>query len=76
MKSMKYIVFDYDFPIIFPTWQDHKDIASKFKNYKVTSAGMISIVEGKIQCYGESVSLGVKSSLFDATLIGRIIVDE
>jgi len=59
MEKMKYVkVGDYNSIIIFPTIIQHSD----FRYLKPTSAGFCYISENKVECFGESVSLGLKSN--------------
>lgn len=56
---MKYIIFErYNEIIIFNPIIEHKDL--KYIG-KVKSAGFIRINNGSCSCYGQSISLGVKS---------------
>lgn len=75
----KYIMFkinknDAGTPIIFEDFLTHVDIRnalkSKYSEIEVVSAGFIKIDnKGQIIPYGESISLGVKSSIEVDTLI-------
>lgn len=67
LEYAKYIV--YELPdktkdmIIFSPRLKHSDVAKRLLNgrYSVVSAGSVDIYEGKIKCFGESLSLGVSS---------------
>jgi hypothetical protein len=73
MKNTKYIVYQTpngnEEMIIFSATQNHRTIANKFiteiNGNKIVSAGFISIYPGNdeliINCYGDSISLEVKS---------------
>lgn len=55
---MKYVkVGDYNSIIIFPMTIEH----SKFKHLDPTSAGFCNISNNKVTCFGESISLELKS---------------
>ena len=70
--KLKYVVYDDCFPVIFGEYFKHTEIQT-FK--QATSAGFVSLQEVdtpegsqyycsrmiKANCYGESVSLGIKS---------------
>ena len=59
MEKMKYVkIGDYNSIIIFPTIIQH----SEFKRFNPTSAGFCYISKDKVECFGESVSLGLKSN--------------
>ena len=63
----KYIIINKDQPIIFPETYAHADmalwIAGAHWRDAVTSAGFVSVSsEGGYRCYGESVSLRIKSN--------------
>ena len=56
--KQKYVKLkNYDEVIIFPTIIEH----SKFRNWGVISAGFCHVHSDKIVCFGESVSLRIKS---------------
>ena len=58
MEKMKYVkVGQYDSIIVFPTIIEHSD----FKHMNPKSAGFCYISEKKVECFGESISLGLKS---------------
>jgi len=72
MFEPKYIKTGNNQIIIFSSRFQH----SEFKHFKPVSAGFISIgAEGRsdpdISCYGESVSLGLKSDPIDTELAKR-----
>ena len=76
MRSIKYIMLDWDTPILFPDHMNHSDVAANFSS-PVTSAGFVS-VNGRdeygdtlVQCYGESVSLKIKSNEKDSKIMNR-----
>lgn len=59
MERMKYVkVGDYNSIIIFPMIIEH----SKFKHFNPTTAGFCYISNEKVECFGESISLGLKSN--------------
>ena len=62
--ALKYIKFEYAGFIIFQDAQNHKDIAEKFPNDNVLSAGNISVLceENDVSIYGESLSLNAALS--------------
>lgn len=84
--KLKYVIINEAFPILFGEYFKHSDFASG--HGKVTSAGFVTIKEIETPegspfcvarmlqagCYGESVSLGVKSDPeWDQKLIERVL---
>lgn len=63
MGDLKYIMIDYAFPVIFGSALAHKDVAFGLRDLgPVTSAGFVqNNGDGTFSCYGESISLGIKS---------------
>jgi len=58
MEKMKYVrIGDYNSIVIFPEIIQHSD----FRHLKPKSAGFCYISEEKVECFGESISLGIKS---------------
>ena len=76
----KYIIFDNElivYIIVFPDCLQHQNIALLFGDYnKPISAGFISLRDNKAQCYGESVSLKLKSRPEDSKLAQRQLFTE
>ena len=72
MEEHKYIKLkDYNSFIIFPKIIEH----SKFKYLNPISAGFCYLNENKLiaECYGESISLGIKSDSEDTKFLTRQI---
>ena len=62
MEKMKYIkVEDYNSVIIFPQVISH----DTFKHLNPISAGFCYISEDKVHCFGESISLRLKSNEYE-----------
>lgn len=58
MEKMKYVnIGDYNSIVIFPMIIEH----SSFKHFNPRSAGFCYISTEKVECFGESISLGIKS---------------
>jgi len=73
--KVKYIKTDENTIIIFSEYLSHDD----FESFKPVSAGFISIgVDENFSlscvCYGESISLGLKSEEIDSILAGKQIL--
>jgi len=72
----KYVVMKYDFelPYVCPYVVTHKEFVSRLSG-TVVSAGFYRITkDGKFECYGKSVSLGVKSRLgIDSKLLTELL---
>lgn len=64
MFKAKYIINDGMTPVVFPETLTHADVAFQlFGGGKhITGAGFVHIYGDAYQCYGESVSLKVKSN--------------
>lgn len=71
MRRFKYVIADY-IPILFFMGIEHKDVA---RGLKVTSAGFCDvwydemIKVWKAKCFGESISLNMKSDPIEDTLL-------
>jgi len=71
-KEMKYIVCHGVCPILFSAAQKH----SEFKHFNPESAGFCRINNKdryQVSCYGESVSLNLKSRSRDEILISNML---
>jgi hypothetical protein len=65
MEKMKYVrLQEYDSIIIFPCVISHDD----FCQFLPISAGFCYITEAKVKCFGESISLKLKSDPDDSKL--------
>lgn len=61
--KMKYVRLNqFDEIIIFPETLNHSD----FKNFGVKSAGFAYVHSDKVVCFGESISLNLKSDSSDS----------
>ena len=64
-------------PILFPEHVSHNDVAfsilERFPGYKVLSAGFCSIGQYGVNCWGESISLKVKSDPNDFKYVQMMI---
>lgn len=76
MRKIKYIIIDGYTPILFADHLIHSDVAAKHGG-EVTGAGFCHI-GGKDEygnpqfvCYGESVSLNVRSQPSDSAIVNR-----
>lgn len=70
MEKLKYVKIGYyNSIIVFPEIIEH----SQFKHLNPKSAGFCFITEEKVQCYGESYSLGIKSDEEDSLLATKQI---
>lgn len=71
--NIKYIVFDTGLChmiVVFPGVAQHRDFRDL--PWEVVSAGFVKqLDDGSWQCYGESISLGVKSRPEDTALANR-----
>lgn len=72
----KYVMFD---EIFFKMWfgpENHNKqtmVTAFGTEMKITSAGMIKIVDGKVKCYGKSTTLGMGPAENDAKIIQRYL---
>ena len=75
--QMKYVVVDnglYDLPVIFPETVLHNEMAFKIGGMPLR-AGFVKVRDGEVICYGESISLDLKSDpVEDAKLISRFLI--
>lgn len=75
-RVMKYVMFDSDTPIIFPDHVTHANMAHT-QGMPATSAGFVHIGgrdeygNPQFVCYGESVSLRLKSNEKDSQIMNR-----
>lgn len=76
MFCLKYIIVDdglNEKPIIFSNLDQHNDIAYRL-SWKPVSAGFVTMVNGQAECYGESISLNIKSRPEeDSKIINRFL---
>ena len=82
MKEIKYLMLPNDEPVIFPDYIGHDDMALKLGEVKPISGGFVQFMcnptdhtEILITCYGESTSLGLKSTERDTKIIQRMFKD-
>ena len=72
---MKYVMFDYEIPVIFPTYIGHNEL--KISSKIPTSAGFIAIGTDKCgvtcECYGKSISLRLQSREIDSKICQKIL---
>lgn len=72
--KLKYIIDDLDGFAIFVDYVQHDMVAKPFLSHTgpIVGAGFIEIMDGEVFCYGESVSLRVKSrGVVDAAIIAH-----
>lgn len=74
MNTAKYIIFDDKRAIVFSYLLKHSDVASGSNLGTPTSAGFCSIERGKVQTFGESLSLQLLSRIEDAKIISNQIL--
>lgn len=76
---MKYIIVkagicELETPILFPDTMGHNEIANKL-GLPVVSAGFcVAQFNGNFYCYGQSVSLGIKSRDEDTEVLNRMFL--
>jgi hypothetical protein len=71
--KIKYITFDtglIEAIIIFPEYVMHRDIDIQGE---ILGAGFIEVIDGQWNCYGESISLKVKSRPEDSKIANKYI---
>lgn len=75
MKSLKYVIFNYRFPVLFPTSMDHDEIAHAMQHMTATSAGFVSLDGDGLGfcCFGRSESIGLESSIGDSMVLSAWI---
>lgn len=63
-STMKYIIIrtpDGEAPVVFPRAFLHRYVAGLFAPMEVTAAGFVTMVEGRLRCYGKSAGLRLPS---------------
>lgn len=71
--KFKYITYNdsvIDTILVFPQYTYHRDITI---HGKILGAGFIEIVNNTWNCYGESISLGVKSRPEDTRIANTLL---
>lgn len=82
--KLKYVIFDNLYPVVFGEYAQHSEV--RIKHRMPTSAGFVQLREEdapadsrfcsaritKVSCYGESISLGVKSDPKDERFIENL----
>jgi hypothetical protein len=69
---MKYIISKDDTPVVFSDIQSHQEVASAL-SFLVLGAGFCHINNKEFVCYGDSVSLNVKSrGPVDSLIINKV----
>lgn len=72
---MKYIIIEIqemEVPILFPEFVQHESIWNRMDRPKVVSAGFCT---STFDCYGESISLCIKSRKDDSLIIKNFMRD-
>ncbi len=75
MNQMKYIIVDngqWDAPVIFDEGVQHFNMAQNVPG-KVIAAGFIRWTPDGLECYGDSVSLGIASRPEDTEIINKML---
>ena len=76
LDETKYIVFkrygEPETPIIFPAYIEHASMVPQGAEAK--SGGFVNLYKNEASCYGESLSLGLKSREKDNELINELIL--
>ena len=75
MGQMKYIIVDngqWDAPVIFDESTQHFTMAANTPG-TVIAAGFVRFTTDGLECYGQSISLGIKSRPEDTKLINKMI---
>ncbi len=74
---MKYLIYEHnglEVPIIFPVFINHCDMAHKVsENNEIISAGFCNISENKLNAFGKSQSLQLKSGEHDSILLNLML---
>lgn len=76
MNQMKYIIVDNGLceeVVIFAKTFQHVDIAGRIGG-RVVSAGFVTLLDGKMECYGKSISLDIPSrEKIDTKVVNRML---
>lgn len=80
MRHMKYIVWQIDgLPqqlLIFPAADNHSDHKPTHPGVRVLGAGAIQLIGGRMKCFGESLTLGVRSRPEDTIIANQFLNDD
>ena len=66
---MKYIIDKWYGPVVFGKGFEHKEVAQKLGLESIESAGFVMELCGKLQCFGDSMTLNVKSREGDGEIL-------
>jgi hypothetical protein len=83
VRELKYIIFEagtLEIPVLFPSYINHSDIKCLEGAAIKVSAGMTQITGGgqqsiQVSCYGESISLKIKSRTGDSGIIRNLLLE-
>ena len=80
MFHAKYIMLEEHIPIIFPPSIEHKSVADKFANEKVTSAGFLFVANNEygrpeVYTFGESISLDLEPKDTDSYWLTELLFE-
>lgn len=70
MNKMKYVIFNDDTFVIMPSSRNHSDVRQMGIP---RSAGFCSIGKNGFSCYGESISLNLKSHKDDSFILNMTL---
>ena len=74
VTKMKYIHLEFTGIILFSKNQNHKDMAARFPDEKVLSAGHVKSFDGTtVKCFGESMTLGISADDLDTMVVNRML---
>jgi hypothetical protein len=77
MNRAKYIILESDrlgiVPVIFPISINHSDMRSAFVGGKVLGAGFVDVHNGRLEAFGESITLKVASRAEDSDILNRLV---
>jgi hypothetical protein len=73
--GLKYVIVNdgaLELPIVFSDILIHAEVALRYRN--VVGAGFLTVGDNEVNCYGESLSLGVKSrGEVDTKIVNRYL---
>lgn len=82
LKYMKYVVGKFtengdEFMIVFPSQLSHNEVFDNMKFSIAVSAGQIKMENGRVSCYGSSMTLHVSSREFiDTNLFKKEFIED
>ena len=75
-REAKYVKFDGthgEYIVLFPNWITHNEFAQQIRDRPISAGFARTTAEGKVTCYGESISLRLQSEESDSKIASRMM---